>query len=102
MSEKLISADRLIQFVENWGKHHGREEAADSFLYAIRNAPAVDAVEVVRCKDCKYWVPMDIGGWMTKGRIDGECRLLLDIHSSKMYMTKKDHFCSYGRKERRQ
>ena len=66
----------------------------------VRQAPAVDAVEVVRCKDCKYWVPMDIGGWMTKGRIDGECRLLLDIHSSKMYMTKKDHFCSYGRKER--
>ena len=52
MSEKLISADRLIQFVENWGKHHGREEAADSFLYAIHNAPAVDAVEVVRCRDC--------------------------------------------------
>ena len=52
MSEKLISADRLIQFVENWGKHHGREEAADSFLYAIHNAPAVDAVEVVRCVEC--------------------------------------------------
>lgn len=46
MNEKLISADELIQFVENWGKLHGREEAADSFLYAINNAPAVDAVEV--------------------------------------------------------
>lgn len=46
MSEKLVSADKLIQFVENWGKHRGREEAADSFLYAINNAPAVDAVEM--------------------------------------------------------
>lgn len=56
MSEKLISADKLIQFVENWGKHHGREEAADSFLYAINNAPAVDAVAVVRCGDCRHIV----------------------------------------------
>lgn len=53
MSEKLISADKLIQFVKYWGKIRGREEAADSFLYAINNAPAVDAVEVVRCKDCR-------------------------------------------------
>ena len=64
MNGKLISADRLIQFVENWGKHHGREEAADSFLYAIHNAPAVDAVEVVRCYKCKHWEPMNKGSWM--------------------------------------
>lgn len=24
-------------------------------VYTILNAPTVDAVEVVRCKDCKYW-----------------------------------------------
>ena len=54
MNGKLISADRLIQFVENWGKHHGREEAADSFLYAIHNAPAVDAVEVDKVAQMFY------------------------------------------------
>lgn len=54
MNGKLISADRLIQFVENWGKHHGREEAADSFLYAIHNAPAVDVVEVDTVAEMLY------------------------------------------------
>ena len=101
MSEKLISAEYLFAKIDKFILECDGI-SFEELRKVLKSAPAVDAVEVVRCKDCKYWVPMDIGGWMTKGRVDGECRLLLDIHSSKMYMTKKDHFCSYGRKERRQ
>ena len=100
MSGKLISADRLIQFVENWGKHHGREEAADSFLYAIHNSPAVDAVEVVRCRECKYWEPMNKGSWMNRNRTDGVCRTLMEFRLAERCMTDKDHFCGFG--ERRE
>lgn len=66
----------------------------------IKDMPAVDAVEVVRCFRCRYWEPSDNGRWMTKSRTDGVCRMLLDIHCSARYMTGKDHFCSYG--ERRE
>ena len=44
------------------------------------DAPAVDAVEVVRCKDCKYYC----NGW--------HCNLYLNVS----HETKPDHFCSYG------
>lgn len=81
MSEKLIYADKLIQFAENWGKHHGREEAADSFLYAIHKAPAVDAVEVVRCKDCNSYNGHRYCTYLDETVLD-------------------DDFCSYG--ERRE
>ena len=50
----LVRRDDLIQFVKRWGEHRGREEAADSFLYAINNAPAVDAVEVETIKAWLY------------------------------------------------
>ena len=46
--------DRQAFLVKEWGyrDHYTRgfEEAVDK----VGNAPAVDAVEVVRCKDCKY------------------------------------------------
>ena len=26
-----------------------------AYVYALKNLPSVDAVEVLRCKDCKHW-----------------------------------------------
>ena len=59
----------------------------------IENAPTVDAVEVVRCKDCKHCIPDEnlIGGY-------GDCnRFERDNDNSVVY---EDDFCSYG--ERRE
>ena len=50
----------------------------------VMAAPTVDAVEVVRCKDCKYYC----NGW--------HCNLYLNVS----HETKPDDFCSYG--ERRE
>ena len=88
MNGKLISADRLIQFVENWGKHNGREEAADSFLYAIHNAPAVDAVEVVRCRQCCFGV---------KKREMGEVVTYCGLFWGMRGVLDPNDFCSYGK-----
>ena len=53
---------------------------------AIVNAPTVDAVEVVRCKDCKHW------------RDD----ILRDDEMKccpiGMYMTKGDDFCAFAKR----
>ena len=44
---RLIDADKLP-------KYTGYALSADEVAMAVENAPTIDAVEVVRCKDCKY------------------------------------------------
>ena len=61
--------------------------------YCIDSIPGVDAVEVVRCKDCKHWMHMEDGfGDCTNGRFH------LDGHADPTM--KMDDFCSCG--ERRE
>lgn len=33
----------------------GKYQGANGYVEAIKSVPAVDVVEVVRCKDCQYW-----------------------------------------------
>ena len=50
---RLVDADELL--LNNtwlWFDKNGNHTIAGD---AIENAPTVDAVEVVRCKDCRYW-----------------------------------------------
>ena len=53
----------------------------------IENAPTVDAVEVVRCKDCKQW------GGVAFGNV---CRRWSAPLAGMKNCTKADDFCSYG------
>ena len=50
---RLISAFKLVSVlakkVRNGHIHY------DDLMAAIADIPTVDAVEVVRCKDCKHW-----------------------------------------------
>jgi hypothetical protein len=61
-------------------------------LRCIAESPTVDAVEVVRCRDCKHWI--EIGTEYFSTRTYGECRLLDD---DPRYA---DDYCSDG--ERRE
>ena len=54
----------------------------------VHNAPAVDAVEVVRCKDCKHF---------TEGMAVGMCKR---IDEKPILPIPYNHFCSFG--ERRE
>lgn len=47
-----IDADELRDTIEN--EHFGEYEDKETTFYCIDTAPTVDAVSVVRCKDCKY------------------------------------------------
>lgn len=51
----------------------------------IDEQPAANVVEVVRCKDCKYWIEIGEFG-------DGECGHLMGLFD----VAKPDDFCSYG------
>lgn len=48
---RLIDADALMK---NWERDKGRMFDADYFIFTIEHAPTIDAVPVVRCKDCKW------------------------------------------------
>ena len=50
---RLIDADALVSLEEV--KHKGC-----AYIEEINNAPTIDAVPVVRCKDCKWYDPPHI------------------------------------------
>lgn len=77
---KYINLDYLIRFIKENG-----------YIYAsiLENWPTVDAVEVVRCKDCRYYnafqgCPVRISGCFMNGKL----------------LPRLNDFCSYG--ERRE
>lgn len=68
MTMRLIDADalpRLMQIFEANGK---RREQEVVLAKIIDNAPTIDAVPVVRCKDCKWWTKQEKS-------IQGRCAL---------------------------
>ena len=77
---RLIDADELME------KYH-KTPVWDSWV-EINNAPTIDAVPVVRCKDCKWFVMDTTGGaycnHLTCGLFNGY---------------EPDAFCSYGERK---
>ena len=71
---RLIDADRAIEIVRNRGVAHPNAYHLTNYATLIlQEAPTVDAVEVVRCKDCHYnedeeigmvYCPYVLGGWV--------------------------------------
>lgn len=80
---RYIDADKAIEVWkdQNYIKLSSQEAKARIMLDAITSA---DVVEVVRCKDCKYYVPIS-------DRI-GECK---DTRMNSTYMS----YCSYGERK---
>lgn len=64
---RYIEADWLIQKLEGWRKTlaetYGEDDeyvcCLDEVLIRIDDAPTVDVVEVVRCKDCEHYINHD-------------------------------------------
>ena len=52
--KRLIDADRAMEIVRNQGIAHPKAYHLTNYATLIlREAPTVDAVEVVRCRECK-------------------------------------------------
>ena len=87
MPNDLISRDALLSKVKTAAIPEGSDYVTEhDVLFAL----AVDAVEVVRCKDCKH-----NGTWQCHMEYD-EYYPEADIHRD---MHGDDDFCSYGVKE---
>ena len=99
MKVRLIDADALKKifeehktlFVDGWGgfsnlppKEKARVDELDNCIADVMNATTIDAVEVVRCKDCK--------------NRDGCLCPMYDYGEFPWLPTSDDGFCSFGEK----
>lgn len=81
--KRLIDANALIEEANAEGAY-GYVDA-----FQIANAPTVDAVEVVRCRDCKYYYDYGVNRDYCCHR--SKCgKQVFDVKF------KADDFCSYG------
>ena len=81
---RLIDADKLP-------KYTGYALSADEVAKAVEEAPTVDAVEVVRCKDCEHSVMTTDGQVKYCKNHDPFCR-------DKLYYD-ADYFCADGERK---
>lgn len=81
---RLIDAYKLEDLLRsNSARYHNK----DDIIAAIACQPTVDAVEVVRCKDCKKWLKVEPSGTNCRYcAITKRIRLPYD-------------FCSYGERK---
>ena len=86
MIMRLIDADRALEIVRDQGIAHPNAHHLTNYATLIlREAPTVDAVEVVRCWECKYHEDTPVVGF-------GHC-CLYDL------TMRYNDFCSYGKRE---
>lgn len=85
--QRLIDANRLLR-----DPYFQEDRYPESHLLrmAINEQRTVDAVEVVRCKDCEFW------GGVTFGNV---CRRWSAPLAGMKNCTKPDDFCSYGERK---
>ena len=81
--KRLIDANQLIKRLEKM-KHDTDAITIDGIIRALKEPSTVDAVEVVRCKDCEYYSYEHCNNIMPGYGFERE----------------PDDFCSYG--ERRE
>ena len=85
---RLIDSDELWERLnyEPWEHNADRDEIA---LPIVNAAPTVDAVPVVRCKDCKWFADNNGGEWYG-------CKMFHVVRITPEDAPKPDDFCSYG------
>lgn len=98
--ERLIDWNALVTDLYKFPKEDPYERVIQ-FIDAIREAPAVDAVRVVRCKDCQFSVLLKDADFRNDPpwRYHSEnclvccCNALIE---DEPIIVEKDFFCAYG------
>ena len=90
---RLIDANALLRHKRKMiGADFGGEFWDEAVLASdIKNAPTVDAVEIVRCRDCKHYMPQKKSAhWENRANY---CNRLVRIK------VRPNDFCSYGERK---
>lgn len=89
--KRLIDANALLEKLKKTSRYF-------TVKFDIEEAPTVDAVEVVRCRDCKYWGDEDGKLQDSDGVLFARCKVhnyLIDGRHTGWCPSEND-FCSYG------
>ena len=91
----LIDREALIAEYDR--VHVGKPGGARKLM---EKAPAVDAVPVVRCKDCKQFMEYTKEYKRCVEGADGDCRIRVFHSGEKQFIAcKYSDFCSYGERK---
>ena len=85
---RLINADDVIRQLDEW-----IDPAIQATKWFINSAPTIDAVQVVRCKDCKFRF---VGETMYSSGLKQSVVTRWDCYRTED--NKDTDFCSYGEK----
>ena len=99
--KRLIDANALISYIDECSQESRFRVYYGYAKSFIDDAPTVDAVEVLRCRDCKYWG--DEAGKLqhSDGVLFARCKVhnyLIDGRHTGWCPTEND-FCSYGERK---
>lgn len=87
---RLIDADAIEHCLVIGGRRHGKTIISEIIRRAIQAAPTVDAVPVVRCKDCK---------WFSKGDNGFDAWECCTFTFGKYINVDENHFCSWAERK---
>lgn len=107
---RLIDADVLIDKLEDWRgdkEDLDTEDGHDVAYYSamsramrfVKFSPTIDAVPVVRCKDCQYAIPLDgyaFRRWGNNALNCTECRGDDGFGMAGVSLAYHDGFCDRG------
>ena len=101
MAEKRLMDANAMR--DDWLENGENEYVYDTnaVLDSIDSQPTVDAVPVVRCRECKYWGDEDGKLQRSDGVLFARCKVhnyLLDGRHTGWCPTDND-FCSYGERK---
>ena len=105
---RLIDADKIVNGIalymaENAYLNDTPLDALKMVSNWITEATSVDAVEVLRCRECKYWGDEDGKLQRSDGVLFARCKVhnyLIDGRHTGWCPTEND-FCSYGERKGR-
>ena len=106
---EYIEREALLKFVKNTVPCIDRMTTIECVVTSIKQAPAADVVEVVRCKDCNFATELDKHCDINRTAYK-HCSLLRGDetrnvwHKYKKYykdysLVEADDFCSYGERK---
>ena len=96
IKKELLLADILDAKIKN--KREDSREVLDIFESMVEKQSNIDAVEVTRCKNCKYGRPIDNTRspekYFKHDCVVCECE---DVVGDESMIYPPSHFCSYGK-----
>ena len=90
---RSIDADKLLEIYKKWipqlssKEDEGDRRGVETCIAVLEDMPTMDAVEIVRCKDCKHYE-------IHKPKVLENCE-----RNGYIIPMKPDDFCSYGERK---